>query len=77
MSGHTPWSGTRRRRALATEPHTVTEWGIAHDGGIRIFGSGDEAEYLARTLATDYQQARQGGVVLRRTVTYSPWQEST
>lgn len=45
----------------------VTEWGVRHPTG-RVFGTGDD-ETTARFIA------RGQGTVVRRTVTYSPWEE--
>ena len=55
-----------------------TEWGVRYVSGsgherVAWFGTDEEAEKIARRAAVDYR--RMGGTLVRRTVTYSPWEE--
>ena len=53
------------------------EWGNRYDpvtGRVAIRGTGSEAEQIARDLAKDYEWAGVPGNLVRRTVTYGPWE---
>jgi hypothetical protein len=55
----------------------VTEWGNRYDpvtGRVAIRGTGPEAEQISRELAEDYERAGVPHSLVRRTVTYGPWE---
>ena len=55
-----------------------TEWGVRRPdltGGVFNAGSDEDAERLARLVASDQQQRGVHGALLCRTVTRGPWEE--
>ncbi len=55
----------------------VTEWGVRSPSGyVTRLGSDEEAGKVARELAEDYGREGSPGALVRRTVTYGPWEES-
>jgi hypothetical protein len=53
----------------------VTEWGVrAPLGHVTKIGSSHEAERTARMLAADHEANGNPDALVRRTVTYGPWE---
>jgi hypothetical protein len=55
-----------------------TEWGARRPdlaSGVFNTGSDEDAEKLARLLAADQEKRGITGALVRRTVTYGPWEE--
>jgi hypothetical protein len=55
-----------------------TEWGVRRPdlaSGVRNCGSDGDSEQFARYIAADQEKRGITGALLRRTVTYGPWEE--
>ena len=55
---------------------TETQWGVRTPSGyVTRIGSDEEAAKMARTLAGDWEREGHPDALVRRTVTYGPWEE--
>jgi hypothetical protein len=55
-----------------------TEWGARRPdlaSGVFNTGSGEDAEKMARLIASDQERRGIQDALVRRTVTYGPWEE--
>ena len=56
----------------------ATEWGIRRPdlfSGVFNAGNDEDSEKVARDLAAEYEQKGITDALVRRTVTYGPWEE--
>ena len=69
---------TRTNRSPAsTRGGAETEWGVRRPdlaSGVRNCGSDGDSEQFARFIAADQEKRGITGALVRRTVTYGPWE---